>query len=97
MHYQCDCKGHDPNGRDWRKGKGKPPINGKSREQLWEEYLQLWRDWAQNNLGLMRTLYLEAAQVGWTLSDRFATTDINQAHALSVVLNELIEAHRRKE
>lgn len=94
--YQCDVKGYQPGGRDWKKGKGKPPINGKTPAQLWEEYLGLWRVWARNNLGLMRELYFEGAHVGWLLSDRFASTDINQARALAEILNELIEEQRYK-
>lgn len=94
--YQCDPggKGYDPGGRNWKLGKGKPPVDGKSREALWSFYLDLWRIWAKNNLPLMRELYHEAKLVGWTLSDRYATTDINQAHALSIILNELSNEHK---
>ena len=86
-HYQCDKKGYDPGGTNWRLGKGKPPLN--TEVDLLAEYVQLWRVWAQNNRPLMRELY-SAAKESRILSDRFATTPVNQAHALSVVLNELI-------
>lgn len=95
QHYQCDVKGFDVGGMNWRLGKGKPPINGKSKDKLWEDYLNLWRVWSKTNLQLLRELYIilrDNPQYNYCLSDRFATTDINQAHALSVILNELIES-----
>ena len=58
---------------------------------LWEEYLKLWWYWVRANLPLMRELYRAAAKNNYVLSDRFATTEVNQAHALSIILNELIE------
>lgn len=86
MHYQCDCKGFQPGGRDWRLGKGKPPRD--PSVDLWEAYLGLWRVWAANHVDLMRELHWAASATGM-LSDRFATTPINQARALAVVLNEM--------
>lgn len=88
--YHCDIKGYDPGGTNWRLGKGRPPANGKSREQLWSEYLMLWRIWAADNMDLMRELYFLAKEKNYVLSDCFAATDINQAHALATILNELI-------
>jgi len=38
----------------------------------------------------MRILYRNAKQNGCILTDCFATTEVNQANALSIVLNELI-------
>ena len=38
MHYQCDIKGYDSKGYNWRLGKGKPPLN--TSVNLWEEYLK---------------------------------------------------------
>ena len=38
QHYQCDIKGYQPGGRNWRLGKGKPPIR---QTDLWEEYLSM--------------------------------------------------------
>jgi hypothetical protein len=94
--YQLDPggKAYEPGGTNWRLGKGKPAKDGKSREQLWEFYLGLWRSWAHANIPLMRELYFEAARAGWLLSDRYAKTEINQARALSIILNELIEEAR---
>lgn len=89
QHYQCDVKGYDPGGRNWRLGKGRPPLDPST--DLWEEYLSLWRQWSKNNLPLMRELYRAAKEKDKVLSDRFATTPVNQAHALATVLNELCE------
>lgn len=91
MHYQLDnsCKGYDHGGTDWKLGKGKPPLTAISKDELWEAYLSLWRVWASNNVSLMRDLYVQARHRGNTLSDQFATTDINQARALAIILTEM--------
>ncbi|GIV03811.1 MAG: hypothetical protein KatS3mg015_2641 [Fimbriimonadales bacterium] len=89
QHYQCDVKGYDPGGRNWRLGKGRPPLDPST--DLWKEYLKLWRQWAEYNLPLMRELYHAAKNAGGVLSDRFATTPVNQANALATILNELCE------
>jgi hypothetical protein len=96
QHYQCDCKGYDPGGTDWRLGKGKPPKYPKTPVQLWQEYLEFWREWVEFNPGLFIELYHAVIQhhhvhgegVDFVLSDRFATTEINQARALAQLLNE---------
>lgn len=88
-HYQCDIKAYQPGGTDWRLGKGKPGLNASI--DLWKEYLNLWRIWANNNLPLMRELYFLSKDKNFILSDCFASTPINQAHALSEILNELIK------
>lgn len=86
-HYQCDVKEYQPGGTDWKLGKGKPPLN--KSVDLWQEYLNLWRVWANINIILMRQLYTLSVDFNCVLSDRFATTPINQAHALATILNEL--------
>lgn len=88
QHYQCDVKGYDIAGKNWRLGKGKPPLRDCN---LLEEYINLWRIWSSNNLDLMRELYREAVKHDCILTDCFATTEVNQANALSQVLNELIK------
>lgn len=87
QHYQCDIKGYDVGGTNWKLGKGKPPLD--TTKDLYVEYCSLWRTWAKCNLPLMRELYKAARNNNWTLSDRFATSDVNQARALADVLNEL--------
>jgi len=86
QHYQCDVKGYDPGGTDWRKGKGKPPLL--PSEDLYTEYLALWREWADANPQLIDELLEEADHHDCLLSDGCATTPINQARALSDILNE---------
>ena len=84
MQYQCDVKGYQPGGRNWKLGKGKPPLD--KNIDLWEAYLSLWIFWAKRNLPLMRDLWI-ATREDRVLRDRFASTPINQAHALSEILN----------
>lgn len=86
MHYQCDVKGYDIGGTNWRLGKGKKPLKD---IDSYAEYLKLWKEWSNDNLNLMRILYKQAVQNDCVLSDRFATSDVNQARALVDVLNEL--------
>lgn len=88
-HYQCDVKGYDPGGRNWRLGKGKPPLNRSTA--LWERYLALWAAWADANPQLLAELKSNVEAAGGIVSDRFAVTPINQARALSVILNWLEE------
>jgi hypothetical protein len=86
-HYQVGVKGYP----SIKEGKGKPPISQKAPEELYEDYLSLWEQWAQNNIPLMRELYKACRDKGTTtLTDMFATTPVNQAHALADVLNKLI-------
>jgi hypothetical protein len=87
QHYQCDVKGYQPGGTNWRLGKGKPALVNPDRD-LWPEYLGLWQTWAQHNPDAMRELRTLAAQHDYLLSDRFASSPINQARALSELLNE---------
>ncbi len=83
--YQTKIKGY----RSIKDGKGKLGLD--PNVDLWKEYLNLWRIWAKNNIPLMRELYFLAKDKNYILSDRFATTPNNQAHALAEILNELIK------
>ena len=87
MHYQCDVKGYDKGGTNWRLGKGKPPLNPVSKEYLWDEYISLWWQWAEANPELMNELKVHADKYNGVFSDKFATTPINQARVLSTILN----------
>ena len=69
MHYQCDVKGYQPGGRDWKLGKGKPPLD--KNVDTWKAYLDLWVLWAKNNLPLMRDLWIATCK-DRVLRDRFA-------------------------
>lgn len=86
QHYQCDVKGYQPGGTNWRLGKGKPPLD--SSKDMWAEYLALWEQWAMNHPDLMDELAQGAIQKGRVLSDMFATTPVNQARALAELLNK---------
>ena len=83
-HYQCDVKGYDVGGTNWRRGKGKPPLTNVC---TWSAYLALWKTWAENNPNLMRELRTLAVAHNNTLTDRFAKTSISQARALAKILN----------
>jgi hypothetical protein len=84
--YQLDVKGYRAITDRWMDGKGKPPLNGKTPDELWTAYLGLWRQWALENPGLLEEL--RQASAGRVLTDRFATSSINQARALSELLEE---------
>lgn len=86
QHYQCDVKGYQPGGYNWRLGKGRPPLD--PTVDPWSAYLALWRQWARANPSLMAELAQRARENGNVLSDCFASTPINQARALAELLNE---------
>lgn len=88
MHYQCDVKGYSPGGKNWKLGKGKPSLI--KYENLFEQYLNLWVIWSGSNYDLILDLH-EQAKDTRLLSDRFATSEVNQAHALSIILNTMLE------
>lgn len=88
--YQCDVKGYDVGGKDWRMGKGKPSLIAYPNDQLYEMYLGLWRLWAIHNIKLMKELDVLVAKNHHILKDMFATSDVNQARALAQILNEWI-------
>lgn len=92
QHYQCDVKGYDVGGTNWRLGKGKPPLHDISEEELLRAYVQLWREWTWTHRKEMLELYYRASHFGGCLTDAFATTRVNQAHALSILLNEIFMA-----
>ena len=86
QHYQCDVKGYEPGGTNWKLGKGRPP---RDRDvDLWSAYKDLWRRWAKMHPGLMADLRRLAEENCGVLTDRFANTPINQARALAELLNE---------
>lgn len=91
QHYQCDVKGYDPNGIDWRLGKGKPALDPNTN--LWEEYLKLWKSWAKEHPELIRELYWTVVNgnYDYLLIDKFATSLVNQARALCFIINEYID------
>lgn len=85
--YQLDVKGYRKFGNDPMLGKGKPPLD--ENVNLYDEYLKLWKKWGEENPDLIKELQDKAIEYGGVLSDSFATTEVNQAHALSDYLNSL--------
>lgn len=85
--YQLDVKGYRKYGKDWRLGKGRPAIY--TDVDLWAEYLNLWRAWADQNPALLRDLANRAIDHG-ILTDRYASGPINQARALAQIINETL-------
>ena len=86
QHYQCDVKAYDPGGVNWKLGKGRPPRDRSI--DLYSEYLKLWERWAAMNPSLIEELRAIAQMHRGMLSDRFATSPVNQARALSDILNK---------
>jgi hypothetical protein len=74
--------------------KGQPPLTSITREQSEQQYKELWRTWANENPALMEELAENARASGGVLTDKFATTQISQARALSELLNEQLESGR---
>lgn len=90
QHYQCDVKGYDIGGTNWKLGKGKPPlIKSISGDQLYRDYLSLWWKWSTTHTVLMLELMKHANEHNHTLKDSFATTEINQARALADILTQV--------
>ncbi len=84
--YQLDVKGFREITSDWTEGKGKPPLNGISRDALWQGYIDLWRQWSNENPNVISELYELSS--GLTLTDVFATSEISQARALFEIITE---------
>jgi len=80
--YQTEVKGY----KSISEGKGKPPKTGLSREESYNQYKELWIQWANENPNLMQELANKAQ--GKVLTDMFANTEVNQARALSEILND---------
>lgn len=85
QHYQCDIKGYQPGGTNWKLGKGKPGLN--PNVDLWTEYLNLWLYWSLAHPEDLEDLRWKSWHYDHCLKDSFATTPINQARALAWLLN----------
>lgn len=85
MHYQCDVKGFNPGGTNWRAFKGR--AGDVSPSDRYAGFLALWGQWAARNPGLLQELDALVAQQGDVLTDKFARSEVNQAHALAELLN----------
>ena len=69
--------------KEWVDTKKIKPI---SKEQSWIEYKALWKQYLNENPDLEKELREKAQNK--VLTDKFASTDISQARALSEILNE---------
>lgn len=85
--YQLDIKGYRSKGNDWRLGKGKAPLISMTKEQSWEAYKSLWKQWSLENPELINELRSKVG-VNGILTDMFANTEISQARALAEIINE---------
>lgn len=84
--YQLDVKGYRKFGNNPMLGKGKPPLDRSLN--LYQEYLKLWVEWARHHHTELRELRDKILpSYGYILSDSFATTEVNQAHALADILS----------
>lgn len=85
QHYQCDVKGYDVGGKDWRLGKGKEPLVVMTPEEQYQKYKDLWAKFL--TIEDYSDLINQPARL---LTDMFATSDINQARAIADLMNEYI-------
>lgn len=83
-HYQVNIKGYS----SIKEGKGKPPKYKISKEDLYSKYLDLWSRYLKENKGLILELAMNS--IDKPLTDMFASSDINQARALTELMNKLL-------
>jgi hypothetical protein len=91
QHYQCDIKQYDVGGTNWRLGKGKPPKTNINKEELYKQYYNLWLEWSKIKENREYLIALKKYLINneiYILTDAFASSDINQAHALSDILDD---------
>lgn len=91
--YQCDVKGFNPGGTDWKVGKGLPPAIPYLPGELYRAFLGLYRIWAVHNPELLKELY-EKTKHYRVLRDVFSNPkemhSVNQARALAQIMNEWV-------
>lgn len=80
--YQVDVKGY----QTIQEGKGKPPLKNITREELYQQYKELWKQFFNENSNLLKEIREKAKEK--TLTDMFASTEISQARAIVEILNE---------
>jgi hypothetical protein len=88
--YQVVIKGYN----SIKEGKGKPPLNEYNHTELWFKYKSLWEEYLLENPNLLLDIARQAKSK--CLTDHFSTSDINQAHAISEILNETYEIIKDK-
>ena len=88
-HYQCDIKGYQPGGTNFRLGKGKPPLKEISKQDLYNQYKSLWIEYFCLNPQLLDELMKLAKEYDYCLTDCFAKTEINQANVIAEIMNDI--------
>lgn len=106
QHYQCDIKGYSSISEGKGKNPINPkylnheanqtssnssivvPLYVINRDLLYQDYRNLWIQWAGQNPDLLFNLATQS--IGKELTDMFATSDINQARALTEILNKCL-------
>lgn len=87
--YQVNIKGYN----SIKEGKGKLSKNKYSHDDLWMLYKSLWIEFFELHPNLLIELY-NITNTNKILTDKFATSDINQARAISEILNETMELNK---
>ncbi len=87
VHLECDLKRYDVGGSRWSLGRGKAPARFISEEALYEEYLDLWQEWATLNPARMAVLRKEAAKHNYLIKDNETQGALSPARALADILN----------
>lgn len=96
--YQLKIKGYGKISNDWRVGKGKPPLIKITKEELYKKYKNIWKIFFKENPKKLKEL--QDLIKNKTITDMFATSEINQAHAICDILNEKVaqdDIRKRKE
>ena len=83
--YQLDIKGYRGLVDHWSEAKGKPPLRDISEDELFLEYVELWRRYFKEHPELLEKIKKEAYSK--TITDMFGITPINQARAIAYILN----------
>jgi hypothetical protein len=87
-HYQVDVKGY----ASISEGKGQDPKKPMTREEQWQQYKGLWKQYFKLNPDLLEEISKSAK--GKTLTDMFASSPNSQARAISEILNETYPAKK---
>ena len=93
--YQLEVKGYKIISTDWKVGKGKPPLTKLSKEDLYIAYKKIWQMFFKENPLLLKDIALRATDK--TITDMFATSEVNQAHAICDILNDEVAKESKKE
>ena len=90
--YQLDLKGYRNKVKHWKEAKGLPPLNNKTEDELFKEYVSLWKLYFKENPELLKEISQKA--IGKTITDMFGVTSINQARAIAYILNNKIDCKK---